>query len=134
MRQHFIHEQGSSGDLLGALIREAGLDEPGTAFAGRLTQRVVQNYRRNNAVTYKKQERVGKYILLTLIALNILMVVKLNPLSKQPVLTMAIGGFILAFACLMVILNKNSKALSLIHSSNFSQGSQGMHSTPSKRS
>jgi len=97
-------------DRLRQLVKEAGLEEPSAEFSRRLTHQVVTGhaYRRNPAVDYKKQEWLGKAIILVLVALNGLMLLKLDPFQAQPVLCWATGSFILAFFCVVVWLKKRT--------------------------
>jgi len=97
-------------NTLKLLIKETGLDEPSVEFSQRLAHQVVTSYhfRRTSAARYKKHEWVGKVIIFLLIALNGLMLVKLNPFQTQPVLCWSIGGFILAFCCVVVWIKKRT--------------------------
>lgn len=97
-------------DRLRQLIKEVGLEKPTTEFSQRLAHVVVTShaYRQSYATKYKKQDWVGKCIIIVLIALNGLMLVKLNPFRTQPVLCWATCGFIFAFCCVLVWIKKRA--------------------------
>jgi len=97
-------------DRLRQLVKEAGLEESSAEFSRRLAHQVLTShaYRRNSTSDYKKQEWMGKAIILVLVALNGFMLLKLDPFQTQPVLCWAIGGFILAFFCVVVWIKKRT--------------------------
>ena len=94
-------------DQFRKLMKEAGLEEPSAEFSRHLTNQVItyHAYQRPDAAGYK-QEWVGKAIILVLVALNGLMLIKLDPFRVQPVLCWAAGGFIVAFSCVIAWIKK----------------------------
>ena len=89
-------------DPLRDLISEAGLEEPSAEFCKRLAHQVVTSHAyRERSVKIYKPDLAGKVIIGVLIALNGLILLKLDPLNNQPVLCWSISGFILAFFCIL---------------------------------
>lgn len=77
------------------ILNENGLEHPSPQFTDRLTHLVVHSYKRNYEAVYKKDERLGKGILIILVGCNLLMLYMLNPFSIQPMFFLYMSGFVL---------------------------------------
>ena len=78
------------------ILNENGLEHPSPQFTNRLTHLVVHSYKRNYQAVYKKDERLGKVILVILVGSNLLMLYLLNPFSLQPMVLLYMSVFVLA--------------------------------------
>jgi len=94
-------------EKLKRLLKEAGTEEPSLKFSDRLTHLVVHSYKRKYATIYKKEERLGKAILLVLVGSNLLVFYKLSPFSVQPFLFICLAIFLLIFCfCIWMLKRK----------------------------
>ena len=94
-------------DKLVTFLKDRGLDKPSANFAYRLKHNIVEQFKRNYAVEYKKEERLGKCIIAVLVFFNLLMLYYLNPFSIQPMISISVAAFILGLVTLIIIIKKN---------------------------
>jgi len=95
-------------DSLKELLKEQGTFSPSEEFSLRLKNAVVTSYRFSYCKNYRKQERLGKWIIGIIAACSLLIFVDLKPSASVlelvfPVLSLAIGLFVL-----ILMFEKNS--------------------------
>jgi len=66
-------------DMLKELLKEHGAIVPSEGFSLRLMNAVVASYKFSYSKQYRKQERLGKWIILVLVACSLLVFVELKP-------------------------------------------------------
>ena len=94
-------------EMLKQLLAETDMEQPSPQFADRLVHRMVHSYKPKYATIYKKEERLGKAIILVLITFNLLLFYKLDPFIVQPALFICLGIFLLVFClCIWVLKRK----------------------------
>ncbi|MBT2564710.1 hypothetical protein J7E50_19435 [Pedobacter sp. ISL-68] len=102
-------------DPLKELLKEHGAIAPSEGFSLRLMNAVVTSYKFSYSKQYRKQERLGKWIILVLIACSLLIFVELKPSILVlemifPVFSFAVGLVILIFMLKKIgKLNHNSE-------------------------
>ena len=88
------------------LLKETGLDTPDPGFSQRLSQLVVQSYRRNAVVETRTEKWLGKIILSVLVIFNLAFLYYLNPFSIDASLFTAIAAFVAGFWILIALVKK----------------------------
>lgn len=99
-------------DPLKELLKEHGAVIPSEGFSLRLINAVVTSYKFSYSKQFRKQERLGKWIIGILAACSLLIFIDLKPSVLVlemvfPVLSLAIGLFVLIF-----MLEKNNASRS----------------------
>ena len=89
-------------DILKELLKEHGTLVPSEGFSLRLMNAVIASYKFSYSKQYRKQERLGKWIIFVLIACSLLIFVELKPSILVlemvfPVCCFAVGLIILIF-------------------------------------
>lgn len=82
------------------LLKKHGTETPSAGFSLRLINAVIINYKLSYSKKYRKQERLGKWIIWVLIACSLLVFIELEPSIQVlalvlPVFSLGIGLFIL---------------------------------------
>lgn len=88
------------------LLKERGLDTPDPGFSQRLSQMVVQSYRRNAVVETQTEKWLGKIILCVLVIFNLAFLFYLDPFSVDVVLFSATIAFVAGLWILIVLAKK----------------------------
>lgn len=84
------------------LLKQHGKETPSPGFSLRLINVVTTSYKLSYSKKYRKQERLGKWIIGVLIACSLLVFIELKPSTQVlalvlPVFSFGIGLFILIF-------------------------------------
>lgn len=72
-------------DPLASVLNKELMDVPSKEFSDKLLQASMTSYKVSYAIKYRKQERLGKGIMLILVFFNLMMLYLLNPLDLSPV-------------------------------------------------
>ena len=101
-------------DPLATLLKEELMDIPSVQFSDKLLHAAMISYRISYSEKYKKEEWLGKAIMLTLIFFNLMILYFLKPFTVEPV------WVLISLPCLVVlgILVKINIKLVSISSSN----------------
>lgn len=95
-----------------ALLKENGLEKPTEEFSKRLSYVIIQRYKQNQAMEYKAEKWLGKFILSVLIFFNLLFLYYLNPFSVQPEFSISVSAFVLGLWGLIGLVRKSQVFIS----------------------
>lgn len=96
-------------DLLKELIKEHGAFLPSEEFSLRLMNAVVTSYKFSYSKQYRKQERLGKWIILVLIGCSLLIFVELKPSILILEMIFPVFAFAVGLVILIFMLKKTEK-------------------------
>lgn len=96
-------------DPLAKLITQKLMDVPSSEFSDKLLHTSIASYKVSYGIKYRKQERLGKIIMIVLIFLNLMTLHILNPLNLAPVTSFffLVGGVFVGLLFLWMILRSS---------------------------
>lgn len=101
--------------LINVITKEL-MDVPSSEFSAKLLQTSIASYKVSYSIKYRKEERLGKIIMLVLIFFNLMTLYILNPLNLTPVAAFFFlaGGLLVGLSCLWMILKSSQTSRSKI--------------------
>lgn len=100
-------------DPLASLINKELMDVPSAEFSDQLCHVSMTSYKVSYSVKYRKQERLGKIIMLVLVFFNLMMLYRLNPFNLSPVVSLSFLATGVAIGILFLWIHIQSSLKSL---------------------
>ncbi|WP_276088303.1 hypothetical protein [Pedobacter sp. JY14-1] len=106
-------------DPLGQLLREHGSVKPDEGFSRRLLHTVVNSYKLSYKTVYRKEERMGKWIIGVLIASALLIFYELHPGPAVIEILLPVMFLVLGLIAIVLMLKSSHPANPRLHRTDF---------------
>ncbi|SDM26633.1 hypothetical protein [Pedobacter antarcticus] len=88
------------------ILQKYGKDQPSAQFSKRLKYITFQSYKVKYSVVYKKEERLGKWIIAMVIVSCLLIIYQMNPSHLVAGMMISCSAFVLGIFVVILILKK----------------------------
>lgn len=102
------HKKTKNADPLTSLFTQEQLDMPTAEFSDRLLHVSMTSYKMSYSTKYRKEERLGKFIIVMLIFFNLMMLYMLNPFGMHNAVLLSLLAFLVGVAILLWMSINNS--------------------------
>lgn len=102
------HKKIKNADQLTSLLKPELLDTPSVAFSDKLLHASITSYRMSYSTKYKKEERLGKMIMLVLLFFNLMMLYILNPFAMHHTVLLSLLALVVGVGFLLWVRINNS--------------------------
>jgi len=102
------HKKIKNADQLTSLFTQELLDTPSTEFSDKLLHVSMTSYRIGYNMKYRKEERLGKIILVILVFFNLMMLYILNPFDMHDAILLSLLAFFVGVGFLLWMSINNS--------------------------